>query len=207
MGSHEALAAALGMLRYPHLVRQARRSPLPKGVTFLLEVAAGEPVALREAEAFTGRPEAVLRKAAGFFIEQVLFNGEGDTYRTLGASCEASNADLRRHMALIMKWLHPDLFFGGDGFDRSLYVSRVTEAWDAIKTDERRAAYDAFLAERPLRADGFDPSRAHGQILNLPQLGQRPVIARNGGQTHLSAQRRKAEPFWSRVFFLLGSRR
>ena len=52
-------------------------------------------------------------------------------------------------MALIMRWLHPDVVSNSalaDRFDRGLYADRVTEAWEAIKTKERRAAYDLSLA-------------------------------------------------------------
>ena len=147
MRSPEALATALGMLNCPPVTRRASRSPLPKGVTFLLEVAAGEDEALCEATALTGRSEATLRKAAGFFIEQVLLSQSADHYRVLGGSRETSDANLRRHMALIMRWLHPDVVSGGgsatDYFDRRLYAERVTGAWEGIKTKERRAVYDA----------------------------------------------------------------
>jgi len=196
MRSPEALSAALGMLSYPHLVRRARRSALPPGIVFLLEVAAGEPEALREAQALTGRSEMVLRRAAGFFIEQILLNREGDNYRTLGASREASNVELRRHMALIMRWLHPDLFPESDGFDRSLYVSRVTEAWEAIKTVERRAAYDTSLAGDAAQAS------------NLPQLTHRSAhLNADVRRKHRMPRRRKGTHFWGMVLLLLGSHR
>src|SRR5262249_52748168 len=55
----------------------------------------------------------------------------------------------RRHMALLLKWLHPDLFQssgGNKGFNRSVYVNLVTNAWEAVKTAERRASYDASRA-------------------------------------------------------------
>lgn len=124
--SPDAIAAALAILRDPHLARLAQSSPLPKGMTFLLEVAAGDGDALAAAHASTGRSQATLQKASGFFIEQVLLSRSGDNYRVLGASRDAPNAGLRRHMALILKWLHPDLFQGaseGKGFNRSAYVN------------------------------------------------------------------------------------
>ncbi|ADP69674.1 heat shock protein DnaJ domain protein [Rhodomicrobium vannielii ATCC 17100] len=196
MRSHEALSAALGMLSYPHLVRQARRSALPPGVTFLLEVAVGETRAVREAEALTGCSEMVLRKAAGFFIEQILLNRDGDNYRTLGASRETSNGEIRRHMALIMRWLHPDLFPNSDGFDRSLYVGRVTGAWETIKTVERRAAYDTSLAG------------GRSQSSNVPRLTHGPgAVVRNARRKQIIRPRRKDTHFWRIVFLLLGSRK
>jgi len=66
MSGANALVAALAMLEHPPAARLARSARLPKGITFLLEIAAGEAHALSEASKMTGRSEAVLQKAAGF---------------------------------------------------------------------------------------------------------------------------------------------
>jgi hypothetical protein len=191
----DAIAAALAMLRDPRLVRLAQRAPLPRGMTLLLEVAAGEAAALASAHSMTSRSEATLQKAAGFFVEQVLLSRESDNYRHLGSTPNASAAELRHHMALLLKWLHPDLFQGaGDdkGFNRSAYVNMVTSAWETLKTAGRRASYDASLAGReragtpgtpgtshhgngaPPQAAGAQPrhwERRRGLAVNRPQLG------------------------------------
>ena len=149
MQSSQALAIAISMLSRPNVTIRIRHAPLPKGVTFLLEVAAGDAEALRNALALTRCTEENLRKAAGFFIEQVLLHQHADYYRVLGGDRGTPQSDLRRHMALVMRWLHPDIVSNGataHRFDRGLYADRITEAWDAIKTKERRAAYDASLA-------------------------------------------------------------
>ena len=112
MPRSDALAAAISMLERPHAAKLAWSSRLPEGVTFLLEIAAGEAPALGNAAQLTGRTEATLQKAAGFFIEQVLLSPDGDSYRILGSDRGAPLAELRRNMALIMRWLHPDLGFG-----------------------------------------------------------------------------------------------
>jgi hypothetical protein len=52
--------------------------------------------------------------------------------------------ELRRNMALLIKWLHPDMDRPGD---QSMFVHRVTMAWDDLKTADRRAAYDARRAQ------------------------------------------------------------
>ncbi|MGO9484234.1 MAG: hypothetical protein ACLPX9_06590, partial [Rhodomicrobium sp.] len=69
--SPEALHAALAIMSQPQLLQRARRSSLPRGMTLLLQVAAGDPDAIREAQAATGRSEDHLTKAAGFYTEQV----------------------------------------------------------------------------------------------------------------------------------------
>ena len=45
-------------------------------------------------------------------------------------------------MALLLRWLHPDIDQKGE---RSVFAARVTKAWSDLKTPERRAAYDRQL--------------------------------------------------------------
>jgi hypothetical protein len=114
-------------------------------------VAAAQPEALRRGQEITGRSEATLREAAAFFIEQILFGQDSDSYRTLGTSSQAPRSELRRHMGLLMKWLHPDTqepFISAIGIDRSVFLHRVSKAWDDMKTSERRAEYDRALSEK-----------------------------------------------------------
>ena len=205
MRSPDALATALGMLSCPPIARRASRSPLPKGVTFLLEVAAGEEEALCEAGALTGRPEATLKKAAGFFIEQVLLSQSSDHYRVLGGSRETSDANLRRHMALIMRWLHPDIVSNGgsatDYFDRRLYAERVTGAWEAIKTKERRAVYDASFS-----VGMSGPIRGSKPVLIPPLLCDAMSVGRMQRRARRSAKLVKRGGFWNRILFAFTGR-
>ncbi len=207
MRGFEAIFAALAMLQDPNLARAARRCPLPKGVTLLLETAAGEAEALCCASAATGRSQAALKQAAGFFIEQVLLSAEADSYRVLGADREALAGELRRHMALLMRWLHPDLVANGapgPRFDRSAFAGRVTKAWESIKTPERREAYDAACASagRPSRkASGHGNLPAPGEFSSQILLNP---IAR--GQRQLKVYRLQRESFWNRLLLLLGGR-
>ncbi|MGE3914849.1 MAG: hypothetical protein AB7F78_04050 [Hyphomicrobiaceae bacterium] len=97
----------------------------------------------------TSREPAFLRTAAAFFIEQVLLAPGADSYRVLGASPTATSTDLRRNMALLLRWLHPDIEPTGE---RSVLASRVTSAWEDLKTTTRRATYDGSLTEA-VRAD------------------------------------------------------
>lgn len=144
-----AVIAALSIMQNPASSRLARRSALPRGMTFLLEIAAGEEEALEYARRAIGKSDDVLRSAAGFFVEQVLFAPSASHYRTLGLNADADARDLRRHMALLMKWVHPDTA-GHNGadhlIDRSVFATRITEAWQVLKSDERRGLYDAEQA-------------------------------------------------------------
>ncbi len=139
MGSGHGIRVAIELLHVPSRVRIARTEPLPAGVDLLLRIAAGEAEAEGTAIASTGRPRELVRQAAIFFIEQVLLCPNSDSYRVLGADSQASSGELRRNMALLMKWLHPDKDPQGQ---RSVFASRVTRAWDDLKTPKRRASYD-----------------------------------------------------------------
>jgi DnaJ domain len=144
-----ALRVAIDLMHIPSRVRIARSEPLPAGVHMLLRIAAGAEAAEESAAiASTGRSRDVIQRAAGFFIEQILLCPNSDSYRVLGATCEATNAELRRNMALLMRWLHPDLDPEGR---RSMFASRVTRAWNDLKTPERRATYDREKPSLPLK--------------------------------------------------------
>jgi hypothetical protein len=199
----DAIAAALAMLRDPRLARLAQRASLPRGMTLLLEIAAGEVTALASARSMTSRSEATLQKAAGFFIEQILLVRHNDNYRVLGSAPNALPAELRRHMALLLKWLHPDLFQSSgedNGFNRSAYVNLVTKAWEALKTPGRRAMYDASLGGRDRR-----PSRAPQNGNTAPPGGHAA-----GARIWRGRSRRRPVPrrfrdgsFWTRLLAYL----
>jgi hypothetical protein len=145
MRNAAALQMGLALVQRPQSVGSFKALPLPEGVTFLLEVAVGDVDALTEAQLATGQSEEQLRAAAGFFIEQLLLSRKTDSYGCLGTRSSAPTSELRRNMSLLMKWLHPDVTSGNalaTNLDRSVFATRVTQAWDNLKTDDRRAAYD-----------------------------------------------------------------
>ena len=204
MSRADALVAAISMLERPHTARLAQASRLPEGVTFLLEIAAGEGRALIHASQLTGRTEATLQRAAGFYIEQVLLHPGGDSYRILGSDKGTPLSELRRNMALIMRWLHPDVMPDATSsklLDRSLFASRITQAWETIKTDERRTAYNTSLATKqspPIR--GASARTLTGNVKMARVFYERT----NGSTKRLVMRRVKANGFWSRVRQLLG---
>jgi len=146
-----AVIAALDISHNPASVHLAQRGGLPMGISFLLRVAAGDAEAIESAVQKTGRPARRLREAAGFFIEQVMLHPESDSYRVLGGVADTPTSELRRNMALLLTWLHPDVAthngIEGAQLDRSVFANRVTEAWEHLKTAERRAKYDRMLAQ------------------------------------------------------------
>lgn len=134
-----ALRTAISLLSVPTQVRALRAAPLPEGTPLLLSIAAGDEEAIKEAEQLTSRQRETLINAAGFFIEQIMFGPDSDSYRVLGSQPGAPANELRAHMALLMKWLHPDVNTAGQ---KAVYIGRVTRAWEDLKTPERRQSYD-----------------------------------------------------------------
>jgi len=141
-----ALQVAMDLLHVPSQVRFVRSVPLPDGMPMLLRIAAGDEEAELTAAALTDRSRDIVRQAAAFFIEQILLAPYTDSYRVLGASPQASARELRRNLALLSKWLHPD---SNTHNDRSIFIDRVTAAWNDLKTPERRAMYDQVRRGAP----------------------------------------------------------
>src|SRR5262245_55337338 len=108
MDRSEALKNAIDLLHCPSQARAVRSAPLPDDVLVLLRIVSGDEGATSEAAHSSGRPRHVVRDAAIFFIEQVMLYPSADSYRVLGAGPEATSGELRRNMALLLRWLHPD---------------------------------------------------------------------------------------------------
>lgn len=160
MTDRTAAKIAIDLLHVPSQVRLMRADPLPDDVLMLLRIAAGDGDAQQIAVGMTGRSPETVRRSAMFFIEQILFAPGTDSYRVLGADPQASARDLRRNVALLLRWLHPDR----DGGDTpSIFAGRVTEAWNNLKTPERRAAYD--VQRRTLRGKGSSSVRSRKKRL------------------------------------------
>lgn len=199
MRTQPALRVALDLMHMPTRIRQTRAAPLPKGIDFLLRVAADDKAAQLEAVELTGRPLGEIRRAAVFFIEQVLLAPDADSYRVLGAARDASNAELRKNMALLMRWLHPDR---GGGGQHGLFAGRVTGAWDDLKTSERRQSYDRRLSElhkpaihrkshtRSISSKQTTRRRRVGAVLKLDYEGAR------------KSRQKKSQSFFLRAFRL-----
>mgnify|MGYP001472175479 FL=1 len=191
MSRSNALRLALDLRNVPSLVRRVRSEPLPEDVLLLLEIAAGDPCAEQKAVALVDRPISEIKEASKFFIEQILFAPESNSYRVLGATPDSSTADLRRNMILLMRWLHPD---AGEGGERHIFAGRVTSAWEDLKTPQRRAAYDSRIADSAKYS-----SRHRKSPIKLSPI--RVVKPRT------IVPRRKPLGFVARILFLLSRRR
>ena len=192
MSEGEALKIAVDLLHVPSRVPRVRMSPLPPGVPLLLRIAADDEEALRMAALIVDRTPETLREAATFFIEQALLIPDADSYRILGATPASSASELRRNMALLIKWLHPDSDPNGR---RSVFLNRVTRAWDDLKTPERRATYDQ---ERSVR----EPKQPASSFV------RRGLGRTSRGSMRFSKAGRSERGLWLRALsFLFGEKR
>jgi DnaJ-like protein len=178
MAHGAALKLAIELVHVPTRVRAMRSRALPHDIDALLQVAAGDEEALRKATATTGRTRDDVHKAAVFFIEQILFAPDADSYRVLGVGPGATPGELRRNMALLLRWLHPDLAPQGK---QSTFACKVTGAWNDLKTAERRAAYDLVTScatdTRPQLKTRVPASKERHRVASA---ARRPAASRPG---------------------------
>lgn len=125
-----AIGLALDLARMPALATSDTLPAIPADILELMRVAAASPQACRAAEAATGVPVQILTEAARFYLQQVLFRRNADCYRVLGLQPGASRELARRHMHLLLQWLHPDRNSGWDG----VYAERVLKAWHEVSS-------------------------------------------------------------------------
>jgi hypothetical protein len=180
----EAVRAAIELLHIPSQVRTMRSSPLPNGMHLLLRVAAGEPAALEHAQELTRRPGEVNHKAAVFFIEQILLQSE-DSFRNLGLDRTATLGELRAHMALLLKWLHPDLT---DDAHKSLLARRVIRAWSNVKTHDPHQLTDGKHRSRlrPLSEINGKRGGGHSRPLSAKMIRGRRSSRTIGGNARMT---------------------
>ena len=187
MQTADALRQAIDIFQVPSRVHGVRSGALADGVLDVLKIAAGDEEIAASAAIETGRTRDVVKSAAVFFIEQVLLFPEADSYRVLGGSPSAPANDLRRNMALLMRWLHPDTM---PDHERAVFASRISRAWNDVKTSERRAEYDvgrgvskAVMAKSKHRdggragGRGSRDKRIHLELARMTAGGQRRARA------------------------------
>jgi hypothetical protein len=199
MAEATALKLAVDLLHVPSRARPMRSAALPDDVLTLLEIAAGDPDATSRASELTGRAPDVVRNAAAFFVEQILLAPGSDSYRVLGGNAQTSSGDLRRNMALLLKWLHPDMERNNSD-DRSVFAGRVTLAWEDLKTSERRAAYDALQKDR-----ARDASPRRSKAGNKKRTADKH--GKSGPNAGVRARAGQPPRFWQALLMLFGSAR
>lgn len=212
-----ALKAAFDLMHLPSQVRHVREAPLPRDISLLLRIAASDDEATDLGVRISGRSRQAVREAAAFFIEQIMLFPDADNYRVLGTTQGASNEELRRNMALLLRWLHPDMHNS-----RSIFAGRVTRAWNELKNADRRAAYDLNLRriqaaksmqkKKPERSGQGQGAGSRGQSAGNRNQGHgprsqnqspRPRPSPHGGSRMGTAHARRPPGFLDRLLFLL----
>lgn len=198
-----ALRIAIELVHVPSRARLIKSAALPEGMGLLLSIAADDERAVLDGVEATGRTREVIKGAASFFVEQVLMASDADSYRTLGARDAATNAELRRNMALLLKALHPDL---SQNKDRSIFTGRVTRAWEDLKTQDRRDAYDA--TRRMALAAVVPSGKPAGQskTASKSQRAKLQFVKNSARRQSLEAAREPSGLLRRAFSFLLGSK-
>lgn len=149
-----ALHHALQLLRTPSGARPGPHERLPEGMLLLIRIVAGDEAALSEARQRSEEAGAVVREAAAFYIQQVMFVSGSNSYRLLGVDADAPDERIKEHYRWLVRWLHPDR--NPDEWE-VIYADRVNRAWQDMRTPERRQRFDEARAGEAASAYQGDP--------------------------------------------------
>jgi hypothetical protein len=162
-----ALSSALALRRSPRTALPETSGFLPPGVLLLIRIVAGDETAIAEARLASAEPIEVLREASGFYLQQILFAADANSYRVLGVNPGEEDARIREHYRWLARWLHPDR--NPDEWE-VVYADRVSNAWQNLRTPERRVRYDEALGDAAMpTASPVAPVRV------APAMGTMPV--------------------------------
>ncbi len=134
-----ALLQALALYRAPRSRRPTAEERLPEGILKLLRIVAGEEQASIQSQEACGESREDIREAAAFYIQQVMFAPDSDSYRVLGVDADAGDEQIKEHYRWLTRWLHPDR--NRDPWE-AVFADRVNQAWQDLRTPERRLRYD-----------------------------------------------------------------
>lgn len=133
MAANLALDAALALAHTPTLAEAMRRRPLPTGVEPLLQILAGDGASVAAAAGLAWDKDGHLLGAVELYVEQVMLYPGAPPRRVLGVDDGAGRPEMRRHMGLLMTWLHPDKNAAAEW--RSAYAGRVLAAWRELSAE------------------------------------------------------------------------
>lgn len=166
--SGDALEQALALHRSPLQRFTVRELPLPQNIDVVIQLATGSQPLLRDTAERLCEPEAKILEAVRFYLQQVLFEPGTDAYRILAVAADAPHKRIHEHYRWLQRWLHPDRC--SEDWD-SVFASRLNWAWQQLRTETARVAYDAKRAPKPdtrLRAWVARPARVGGGWTDMP---------------------------------------
>lgn len=165
-----AVRAALDLWSLPSRRRYMRELPLPGDTVLLFRIVLNDWGIIDSSATRAEVSPQRLREAAEFYIQQIMLAPHSDSYRVLGSRRTATAAELRRNLAFLSKWLHSD---DCQNTMQSVFLLRVTQAWNDLKTPERRSAYDAKLGAQSLSPKVSRRSRVRRNIRVFLPMGHR----------------------------------
>lgn len=164
-----ALEQAVALRRAPNLRFLVHERPLASGIGEVVALAAAtQPLLLQRAEALK-LPQDELLELARFYLQQALFEAEGDAYRVLGVAADAELSLIRQHHRWLQQWLHPDRHNDQWG---SAYSQRLNQAWAQLRTPGARKRHDARRHARLKRLKRSEPA-----AVGVPAGAPRPAPA------------------------------
>lgn len=177
MAPRHAIDLALDLARMPALARTPVAPPIPTDVAELMRIAAANPQACQDAAAKTGQKPVVLIEAARFYLQQVLFRPDADSYRILGLEPAASRATARSHMRWLLQWLHPDRNSNMD----AVYAERVLKAWRLVSATETSVepAKQSRLRPQPGRSRRLHATSFRIPWIELPRKSRASLLRRS----------------------------
>lgn len=144
--NRDALEQALALQQSPTLRFSVRDQPLAPNLLTVIQLAAASQPLLGDTARRLDMGEDSLLEAVRFYLQQALFEGEPEAYRTLAVAPDADIADIRERYRWLQRWLHPDR--RGEDWE-SLFTSRLNWAWSLLRNDAARAAYDEQRRQTP----------------------------------------------------------
>lgn len=175
---------ALTLLGAPDQLAAIRRERLPDDLRLLLRIVAADTDAIATATRLTGASEATVREAASLFVQQVLLDSDGDSYRVLGVNPDAADLRIREHHRLLLRWLHPDR--NRDGWE-SIHVYRVNGAWQDLRRPEQRRQFDRKRKEHGDAGMSASGLRAASMLPVDDETDLRRVVVSARVRRHLPA--------------------
>jgi DNA-directed RNA polymerase subunit RPC12/RpoP len=133
-----------------HNWRAVWMAPLNPGTWGALDAAAFAASVHHEREsAFEAVADEIIKESPLRFLtrtQQELVLGATDLYELLGASAASSLDELRAAFRTRCKEIHPDLHTGGDSATEDMI--RLNNAWEILRSEPMRRAYDWLEAQR-----------------------------------------------------------
>lgn len=139
-----AIEEALDFARMPALARMPVMPPIPPNIVEVMRIAAGSAADCQKASEVTGESSETLVEAARFYLQQLLFRQDADSYRVLGLQPGATRDKAREHMRWLLQWVHPDRNAGLE----AVYAERVVKAWRVFSSAEETASDKPPLRSR-----------------------------------------------------------